>query len=175
MNETINTITSHASVRRFKATPLAADLLELLKEVMRRGPTSSALQTYTIVFIQSLEIKETLQKYAGQQAFITESPLVIVACADLRRVRNITLTHGYPYRASDLRMLITSIEDLTIALQNASLTAQSLGLGTVMLGGVLNGSSEIAALLTLPRRIVPVLGLCVADIPHPPHVRSDVS
>ena len=161
MNETIKTITNHVSVRRFKATPLSDDLLEMLKEAMRRGPSSSALQTYTIVLIQSPETKKTLQKYAGQQAFIMECPLVIVACADLRRVQNITLTRDYPYRASDLRTFITSIEDLTIALQNASLAAQSLGLGTVMLGGVLNGSREIAALLTLPQRVVPILGLCM--------------
>jgi hypothetical protein len=39
--------------------------------------------------------------------------------------------------------------------------AQSLGVGTVMLGGVLNGSLEIAQLLGLPPRVVPLVGLSV--------------
>jgi FMN reductase [NAD(P)H] len=128
---------------------------------MRCGPTSSALQTYTVIFVQDPILKQTVQKHAGDQSYISEAPLFIVACADLRRVQNITKEREYPYRAHDLRVLISATEDLTIALQNASLAAQSLGLGTVMIGGVLNGASEINQLLNLPERVVPILGLCV--------------
>jgi hypothetical protein len=58
-------------------------------------------------------------------------------------------------------MLISATADLTVGLQNASLVAQALGYGTVMLGGVLNGSLEIAQELGLPPRVVPLIGLSV--------------
>lgn len=158
---TIDTIVKHASVRRFRTDPLPDSFIDLLKEAMRRGPTSSALQTYTIIFVQDPATKEALQKHAGNQSYIGACPLFLVSCADLRRIRKVTDERGYPYRAHDLRILISAVEDLTIATQNASLAAQSLGLGTVMIGGVLNGLREIHELLELPPRVVPIVGLCV--------------
>jgi hypothetical protein len=58
-------------------------------------------------------------------------------------------------------MLVSATADLTVGLQNASLVAQSLGYGTVLLGGVLNGAREIAGELGLPERVVPLVGLSV--------------
>jgi nitroreductase len=128
---------------------------------MRRSPSSSALQTYTVVLVRDKELRQAINKHAGNQPWIDECPLFIVGCADLRRVEAVTQAKGYPYRASDLRILISSTEDVTIAIQNASLAARSLDLATVMIGGVLNGTREIAELLNLPPRIIPLLGLCI--------------
>ena len=161
INDIIQLITSHRSVRSFQPKPLPSGLVDTLKEAMRRGPTSSALQTYTIVLVDDSDLKRALKQHAGGQDFMESCALMIVACADLRRVQNVTHERAYPYRAHDLRTLLAAVEDLTIALQNASLTAQSFGLGTVMVGGVLNGTKEISALLRLPSRVVPILGLCL--------------
>lgn len=160
-NPTIRTITGHRSVRSFLSDPLPEGCIDTLKDAMRRGPTSSALQTYTVVFVQDANLKRQLSHHSGNQVYVSQVPLFVVACADLRRVKKATDAREYPYRAHDLRSLIAATEDLTIVVQNASLAAQSLGLGTVMIGGVLNGAKEIAALLKVPPRILPVLGLCV--------------
>jgi nitroreductase len=161
LTETIETILAHRSVRTYRSDPLSEAHLQLLTEAMRRGPSSSALQTYTVILITEQDLKEQLSHLCGDQAYIAQCPLFIVTCVDLRRVEKVTIARDYPYRASDLRILLSATEDVTIAVQNASLAAQSLGLATVMIGGVLNGSREIAALLGLPSRVVPVLGLCV--------------
>lgn len=178
---TIQTIAAHRSVRNFKPDPLVKDHIETLKEAMRRGPTSSALQTYTIVFVEDRKTKQEIEGFAGEQHYIGQCPLLIIACADLRRVKKVTDARGYPYRAHDLRSLLAATEDLTIATHNASLAAQSLGLGTVMIGGVLNGAGEISKLLRLPLRVVPVLGLCVGhptpdqvDLPPRPRLPSSI-
>lgn len=160
-NDTIQTLLSHRSVRAFSDEPLPAGVEATLREAMRRGPTSSALQTYTFVFVHDRAIRARIRPWAGDQRWVEECSLLIVACSDQRRVENVTTARGYPYRASDLRILVSSVEDLTIAVHNASLAAQSLGLGTVMIGGVSNGAKEIHELLGLPRRVVPLLGLCV--------------
>lgn len=178
---TIETIAAHRSVRSFKTDPLDKDHIELLKEAMRRGPTSSALQTYTVVFVQKARTKQKIEGLAGDQCYISQCPLLIIACADLRRVKRATDARGYPYRAHDLRSLLAATEDLTIATHNASLAAQSLGLGTVMIGGVLNGAKEISTLLRLPLRVLPVLGLCVGypapdqvDLPPRPRLPASI-
>ncbi len=160
-NDTIRTLLGHRSVRAFSDEPVPAGVEATLREAMRRGPTSSALQTYTFVFVHDRAIRARIRPWAGDQRWVEECPLLIVACSDQRRVENVTTARGYPYRASDLRILVSSVEDLTIAMHNASLAAQSLGLGTVMIGGVSNGAREIHELLNLPPRVVPLLGLCV--------------
>lgn len=165
-NEVIRTILAQRSVRAFTDGPLPDGVAAVLKEVMRRGPTSSALQTYTFVFVHNRATRAAIRVWCGDQRWVEECALLIVACSDHRRVEKITVARGYPYRASDLRILISSVEDLTIALTNASLAAQSFGLGTVVIGGIANGAREISQLLALPPRVVPLLGLCVG-VPAP--------
>jgi FMN reductase [NAD(P)H] len=113
------------------------------------------------VLVRDPERKRRMALLAGDQRWIDQAPLLIVGCADLRRARIVTHAQGYAYTAHDLRMLISATVDLTVGLQNASLVAQSLGYGTVMLGGVLNGSLEIAQALRLPERVAPLVGLSV--------------
>ncbi len=159
--DVVSTVLTHASVRSFAAQPLPEDLVAALEAALVRGPTSSALHSYTHVIVRNPERKRRIAQLAGDQPWIDHAPLLIVGCADLRRARDVTHGQGYRYTAHDLRMLISATADLTVGLQNASLVAQSLGYGTVMLGGVLNGSLEIAELLDLPARVVPLVGLSV--------------
>ncbi len=158
---TLATVLTHASVRHFEPEPLPDDVFAALQAALVRGPTSSALHSYTHVLVRDAERKRVIAHLAGDQPWIDHAPLVVVGCADLRRARKVTHARGYRYTAHDLRMLISATADLTVGLQNASLVAQSLGFGTVLLGGVLDGSLEIAELLDLPQRVVPLVGLSV--------------
>ena len=159
--DTLNTVLTHASLRRFEPDPLPGDVVAALEAALVRGPTSSALHSYTHVLVRDVQSKRELARLAGDQPWIAAAPLLIVGCADLRRAREVTHGQGYRYTAHDLRMLISATADLTIGLQNASLVAQSLGYGTVLIGGVLDGSLEIAQRLGLPRRVVPLIGLSI--------------
>ena len=158
---TLATVLTHASVRRFEPEPVPDDVVAALEAALVRGPTSSALHSYTHVLVRDPERKRRMAHLAGDQRWIDEAPLLIVGCADLRRTRTMVHARGYRYTAHDLRMLVSATADLTVGLQNASLVAQSLGYGTVLLGGVLNGSLEIAHDLGLPERVVPLVGLSV--------------
>ncbi len=158
---TLATVVTHASVRRFEPDPVPDDVIAALEAALVRGPTSSALHSYSHVLVRDPARKRLIAGLAGDQRWIDDAPLLIVGCADLRRAREIVHARGYTYTAHDLRMLISATADLTVGLQNASLVAQSLGFGTVLLGGVLNGSLEIARTLDLPSRVVPLVGLSV--------------
>jgi nitroreductase len=158
---TLATVLTHASVRRFEPEGVPDDVVAALEAALVRGPTSSALHSYTHVLVRDPERKRRMAHLAGDQRWIDEAPLLIIGCADLRRTRTMVHARGYRYTAHDLRMLVSATADLTVGLQNASLVAQSLGYGTVLLGGVLNGSLEIAQDLGLPERVVPLVGLSV--------------
>lgn len=169
---TLTTVLRHASIRRFSSEPLPDSVLDAMRAALIRGPTSSALHSYSHVLVREPELKSRLARLAGNQAFIAAADLMIVGCVDLRRAGIAVAEQGYAYTAHDPRMLVSATADLTIGLHNASLVAQSLGYGTVMLGAVLNGSLEIARELGLPERVMPVLGLAAgkpeeADWPAP--------
>ena len=157
----VATALRHVSVRAFLPDPVPEEILTILCEAMRRAPSSSALETRTFVVVTDPDIRKALRPHAGGQAFIEACPAFVIGCADLHRLDNAVNVRSYPNRSGELRLLITSTEDVSIALQSASLAAQSLGWGTVMVGGVLNGTRKIAELLGLPPRIIPLLGLCV--------------
>lgn len=161
------TVLSHVSTRSYRPHPIPEAFLDLLCEAMRRAPSSSALQTRTFVLITDPDVRESVRLFAGGQSCIAECSVFIVGCIDLRIVDGAVAERGYENRSGDLRLLITATEDVAIAQQNASLTAQSLGWGTVMIGGVLNGTRQIAQLLGLPPRVIPVLGLCVGHSADP--------
>ena len=158
---TLATVRTHASIRRFAPDAIPDDVVQALRAALVRGPTSSALHSYSHVLVRDTERKRRLAHLAGDQPWIDQAPLLIVGCADLRRAREATHLRGYRYTAHDVRMLISATADLTVGLQNAALVAPSLGYGTVLLGGVLNGSLEIAQALRLPERVVPLVGLSV--------------
>ena len=166
-NAVLATIAAHTSVRRFRPDPVPEGVVDALIEAMRRAPTSSALQTSTYVLVTDAAQRARLRPHAGGQSWVEHCPLFVVGCVDLRRLDQAVARRDAVDRSGDLRLLISGTEDVSIALQNASLAARSLGFESVMIGGVLNGTREIAGLIELPPRVIPLLGLCVglSDVP----------
>ena len=68
----------------------------------------------------------------------------------------------------DFEKYVTNIDtvfvgchDVGISLQNTTVAAESLGLGTVDIGAVRAKSLEITKELNLPKYVIPICGLCV--------------
>ena len=57
--------------------------------------------------------------------------------------------------------LIVGSHDVGIAIQNAVVAAESLGLGTVDIGAIRIKSLEVTKELNLPKYVIPLIGLCV--------------
>lgn len=165
---TLTTILSHVSVRQFRDEALSNEHLAVVLEAMRRAPTSSAMQSTLYVCVTDKAALQQLRPHVGGQQFIQQCGAFIVGCMDLRHIDRVTSERGYPNRSSDFRLFITSLEDISISTQNASLAAESLGLGTVMVGGTVNGAAEVAELLGLPHRVIPLLGLAIGWPDQPP-------
>jgi FMN reductase [NAD(P)H] len=58
-------------------------------------------------------------------------------------------------------LLLVGTVDVGIALGNAITAAESLGLGTVPIGGIRRSPLEYIELLNLPEYVIPVSGLCI--------------
>lgn len=161
-NETLAALLSHRSVRAYRPDPLPAQTLEILIAAAQSAATSSNLQTWSVVAVEDPERKETLAELAGNQAHIRQCPLFLVWLADLARLRQLAMHRGLPAEGLDyLEMFVTATIDAALAAQNATIAAESLGLGTVYIGGMRNQPERVAETLQLPPQLFAVFGLCV--------------
>lgn len=165
LNETIETMLQHRSVRAFTKQPLAPDTLELLIAAAQSAATSSNLQTWSVVAVQDPARVERLSVLAGNQTFINTCPLFLVWIADLSRLQSLGDLREKPYGSLDyLEMMMVATIDSALAAQNAAVAAESLGLGSVYIGAIRNNPEGVAKELGLPPRAFATFGMCIG---HP--------
>lgn len=166
-NQTLTTLLSHRSVRTYLPDALPPHTLETLIAAAQSASTSSNLQTWSVVAVEDPERKGRLAELAGQQAHIRQCPLFLVWLADLARLHQLASQRGLPAEGLDyLEMFVTAVIDAALAAQNATIAAESLGLGTVYIGGIRNHPEQVAQTLQLPSQVFAVFGLCVG-YPNP--------
>lgn len=161
-NEVLATILTHRSVRAFSADPLPAGTLELLVAAAQSAPSSSNLQTWSVVAVQDADRKARLAELAGNQKFIPQAPLFLVWLADLSRIQHLADERQLKLEGLEfLETLFLGIIDAALAAQNAVVALESLGLGSVYVGAIRNKPEAVAAELGLPPKILPVFGLAI--------------
>lgn len=164
-SDTIETLNHRVSVRDYTDEALDDATVLAILNAARRTATSSNTQTYSFVVVRDPDTKETLSVLAGHQKHIQTCPVFVAVCADLTRLHTSTEMHQSPL-AVNLELSMVAIVDAAIAGQSAALAAESLGLGTVMIGGMRNHPEEVAEVLGLPDGVFVVYGLCLGWIAH---------
>ncbi|HXZ10089.1 MAG TPA: NADPH-dependent oxidoreductase [Paraburkholderia sp.] len=165
---------THRSVRAFSEHPIPDGTLETLIAAAQSAPSSSNLQTWSVVAIEDSQRKARLSVLAGNQAHIRDAPLLLVWLADLARLEAVAAHGGVkPEGLHYLETLLVGIIDAALAAQNAVVALESLGLGSVYIGAIRNAPEQVAAELALPSHVLPVFGLCVgyADPARPAEVK----
>lgn len=158
----LDQLLDHRSVRSFSDTPLPEGTLEALIAAAQSAATSSNLQVWSVVAVQTQERKERLATLAGNQAHIRQAPLFLVWLADLSRVSRVAERAGVELAAVPyLESLLLGTIDAALAAQNAVVALESLGLGSVYIGGIRNDIESVAKELELPPQVYPVFGLCI--------------
>jgi nitroreductase len=161
-NDSLSTLLSHRSIRAYLSNPLPSGMLEVLVAAAQSAATSSNLQTWSVVAVEDVERKEQLSQLAGNQAHIRQCPLFLVWLADLARLSYVAESRGLSHEGLNyLEMFVTATIDAALAAQNAAVAAESLGLGTVYIGGIRNHPEEVAATIGLPPHVFAVFGMCV--------------
>ncbi len=172
MNDTINLLKAHKSIRKYKDMPVEAEKIKAIIECAQCASTSSFIQAYTIIGVKDKSKLKTISHLVGDQPYVENCPLFLVFCADLNRIKTSceinhkTMSEGYT------ETFIISTVDAALAGQNALIAAESLGLGGVYIGGIRNNPSEICELLNIPSGVYPVFGMCLGYPAHDPDVKE---
>ena len=155
---TIEQIYRHASVRAFTPDPVPAELVETVVAAAQRSSTSSNLQMWTAVAVTAAAARARLAELTGHK-HAGRAPVVLVWCADLRRLDRVCALRGYRQVTEYVENLLLAALDAVIAAQTAALAAESLGLGICYLGSIRNQPRKVIDLLELPLLVFPIVGM----------------
>lgn len=164
-------IKERRSIRRYKPTPVSEDALNAVLEAARWAPSWANCQCWRFVVVRHPETKERLAQTLGQGnraiPAIQSAPILIVACARLGRSG---------YRDG---VLVTDkgdwfMFDVALAMQNLTLAAHALGLGTLHIGRF--DAKKAAQVLGVPEGVVVVemMVLGYPDEAPPPRPRREL-
>lgn len=161
-NAVIDALLSHRSVRAYLPDALPDGTTELLIAAAQSAATSSNMQLWSVIAVEDPARRARLSALANNQKHITEAPLFLLWLADLSRAERLGAAagvemEGLPYTETFMVAMI----DAALAAQNATVAAESLGLGTVYIGSMRNHPEAAAAELGLPPQCMVAFGLCV--------------
>lgn len=156
----IETLNKHVSIREFSDKAISDDMLNTILNSARRSPTSSNLQAYSFVVVRNPETKKELAELAGGQKHIETCNVFVAICADVFRLKAACELHNENLGKSLENTLVATV-DASLAGMSLSSAAESVGLGTVMIGGMRNHPQKVADLLGFPKGVYVVYGMCI--------------
>lgn len=173
VNETIELLQNHASSRNFKDVELSEEQITTIVKCAQMAATSSFMQAYTIIGVNNKETKQKLAVLAGNQPYVAKNGHFFVFCADFYRHKLGAELEQYnePLAIESTEKFLVGTVDATLAAQNAVIASESMGLGTVYIGGIRSNIEEVSQLLKLPDHVVPIFGLAVGYPEKPSSIK----
>jgi nitroreductase len=137
MMEFYKVVKTRRSVRAYKPEMPDKKAINRVLETTRQAPSGSNRQPWKFILVTDAVKRGQLQKACGDQKFVGEAPIVVVACGyDVRYNRG-----GY---MGDKAFLV----DVSIAFTHLILAARAEGLGTCWIGDFEN--EEVKKILEIP-------------------------
>lgn len=164
MNDVIKTIQNHRSIRKFKNIPLSKEQIQIIIQAAQMAPSSYHSQPFTIIGVTDPTLIRKIAEKAGNKETIHHCGYFFIFCLDLYRI----MATASPEEKEKMKKNLSSIYfyqqtvvSAGLALQNANLAAESLGLGTVIIGGINNALPDLDEWLDLPELVIPLAGLAI--------------
>ena len=159
---TLDVLLNHRSVRAYLPDALPEGTVETLVAAAQSAASSSNLQIWSVVAVADPARKARLAVLAGNQKHIVEAPLLLVWLIDFDRLTRLSQVDGVRSEALDYpETFLLGAVDTSLAAQSAVTALESLGLGSVYIGGIRNHPAEVAAELGLPPHVFALFGLVV--------------
>ncbi|MFW9926006.1 MAG: nitroreductase family protein [Candidatus Thorarchaeota archaeon] len=155
MNESnivLDIINNRRSIREYLDKPVSDDLLKQILQSGFRAPF--AAQLCSVIYTKSRE----KMKEAGITVYPT-APVHLIFFIDLVRLEKIMKHRGHDYGYDDMMAIWLGIQDVVLMIENLTIAAESLGLGSVLYGLAPLKADSIAETFNVPKRVFPVVGM----------------
>jgi len=154
-------IAGQRSHRRFLPRPIAPELLRLLCACALSAPSKSDLQQCDIVIVTDTAIRTGIVATIPDMPWIMDAPAFLVFVANGERLPMLAKLHDKPFPNDHLDQFFNAAVDAAIVLATFLRAASAVGLGCCPISAVRDRPQTVSDLLRLPRRVIPVAGLCV--------------
>lgn len=158
---TIDLLTSHASVRKYKDIPLSKEELYEIITAGQHAASSHFVQAYSVIHVTDKDKRAQLAELSSNHRQILSAGAVLVFCLDYHRLATATSQVGTEIDFSYAENLLVSATDVALFAQNIAIAAESKGFGICYIGGVRNKPEEISELFNLPEGVVPMYAMSI--------------
>ena len=169
--ETLKSILSRRSIRKFLNKPISKELLSLILAAAQSAPSKSNLQQYSILVIQDQNIKDEISNLIGHTKWALTAPIFFLYLADIRRNIKITNDRGYEHKNNNVDTFMNGVIDAALSMQSTICASESLGLGVCPISMIRNIIEEVKVICKLPKGVFPIAGLAMGW----PDQKSNVS
>lgn len=173
MKNIVETILDRRSVRRYERQEIEPEKKQLIYDAITTSPTSHNGQQFSVIAIEDQEMKEKIYELTKQKQIKTCS-LFLVFCSDYHKMDVFAQAKGLnlqPIHQTLDGVLVGAI-DATIAMSNARIMAEGLGLGCCCIGYIRTAApEELSKLLNLPQGVALVCGLTIGYPREIPDIR----
>lgn len=163
MNETIELLKNHRTFREFDSDYAISEKdLQTILDAARQAPSWMNGQFYSIIVLTDKRLKEQLVNWNLGNPHILNSSVFLLFIGDLHRTQLVSQKYQTDYFIDQsIEPILIATTDAALALENAVLATESLGLGSVVVGSIRKNAKEISELLGLPKHTFPLFGLSI--------------
>lgn len=159
--DAMETIRNHRSIRKYKSDPISKEILDQILEAAIRTSTTGNMQVYSIMVTQDEERKKELHKLHFGQDMVLQAPVLLTFNADFNRFNKWCLQRKAEPGYDNFLSFFTASIDTLIAAQNATIAAESFGLGVCYLGTTTYQAGKLVDFFNLPKGVVPITTLVI--------------
>lgn len=160
MKQKLDFIFSRRSIRKYQDRPVPEELITGLLEAGMAAPSAVGRDPWHFIVVKNRETLEKIVEIQPHARMLRQAPLAFIVCGD------ITKAHS--------QLLSYMLQDLSAAVENILIAANTLGLGTCWLG--IHPREEriagIKQLFTLPDNIIPMCGISIGYPAEQPESRT---
>ncbi len=154
LNDTLKTIFSLRSIRKYSNKEITKENLNLIIRASVRAANASGRQSYSIIVVND---KKLLKKY-----FYTANKGILY-CVDYNRLIDAAEYLNHTFASNNLRFFITGTTDTILAAQTATIAAKSLGIDSLFTNSVHREKLQVVYEdFDLPKTMCfPLIALCL--------------
>jgi nitroreductase len=160
MNSKLDFIFSRRSIRKYQDKPVSEEMVNDLLEAAMAAPSARATDPWHFIVVREREILDKIAAILPFGKMLRKAPAAFVVCGD------INLAHS--------QEVSYMLQDLSAAVENILIAANTLGLGTCWLGihPREDRQAGIRQLFALPDHIIPMCGIAIGWPAEQPESRT---
>lgn len=159
--ENLEYFNNRSTVRQYAERQIPDAMLRAMLQAASHAPNTGNMQWYSVIITRDAEQKRRLSPAHFGQPSVEGASAVLTFCIDLRRFEKWCRMRQAEPGFDNFQSFVAAIIDTCIFAQQFVTIAEMNGLGTCYLGTTTYNAPQIAEVLSLPERVVPVTTVTV--------------